>query len=87
MIQQYISNPLLINKRKFDIRCFGLATSIGDRIQGYFYQEGYIRTATKEFSLKKTHDKFVHLTNDAIQKKSEDYGKFESANKMSYKDF
>lgn len=26
----------------------------------------------------------IHLTNDAVQKKSEDYGKFEQANKMSY---
>jgi len=25
----------------------------------------------------------IHLTNDAVQKKSEDYGKFESGNKVS----
>jgi tubulin--tyrosine ligase len=29
----------------------------------------------------------VHLTNDAIQKKSADYGKFETGNKISYDDF
>ena len=29
----------------------------------------------------------VHLTNDAVQKNSSDYGKFESANKISYADF
>lgn len=29
----------------------------------------------------------IHLTNDAVQKKSEDYGKFESGNKLSYTDF
>ena len=29
----------------------------------------------------------VHLTNDAIQKKSEEYGKFEGGNKISYKEF
>jgi len=29
----------------------------------------------------------VHLTNDAIQKKAEDYGKFENGNKLSYNDF
>jgi Tubulin-tyrosine ligase family len=29
----------------------------------------------------------VHLTNDAIQKKAEDYGKFECGNKISYSDF
>lgn len=29
----------------------------------------------------------VHLTNDAVQKKSEDYGKFEPGNKLSYTEF
>ena len=32
-------------------------------------------------------NKYVHLTNDAVQKKHEDYGKFENANKLSYSDF
>lgn len=29
----------------------------------------------------------IHLTNDAIQKKSEDYGKYENGNKISFSDF
>lgn len=29
----------------------------------------------------------IHLTNDAVQKKAEDYGKFEAGNKLSYTDF
>lgn len=29
----------------------------------------------------------IHLTNDAVQKKDEDYGKFENCNKLSYDDF
>ena len=29
----------------------------------------------------------IHLTNDAVQKKSDDYGKFEAGNKLSYLDF
>ena len=29
----------------------------------------------------------IHLTNDAIQKNNDDYGKFEPANKLSYEDF
>jgi len=29
----------------------------------------------------------IHLTNDAVQKKSEDYGRFESGNKLSYAEF
>ena len=29
----------------------------------------------------------IHLTNDAVQKNAEDYGKFEAGNKLSYNDF
>ena len=29
----------------------------------------------------------VHLTNDAIQKRSEEYGKYENSNKISISDF
>lgn len=29
----------------------------------------------------------MHLTNDAVQKYSQDYGKFENGNKISYEDF
>ena len=28
----------------------------------------------------------IHLTNDAVQKKAEDYGKYEAGNKLSYND-
>ena len=87
IIQKYIHNPLLINKRKFDIRCFALMTTINGKHFGYFYQDGYLRTACKEFQPDDCEDLFIHLTNDAIQKKSEDYGKFESSNKLSFLDF
>jgi len=50
IIQKYIDNPLLINKRKFDIRVFGLFTSINGCQKGYFFQDGYLRTASKEFT-------------------------------------
>lgn len=30
---------------------------------------------------------FIHLTNDAVQKYSKDYGKYEKGNKLSYADF
>jgi hypothetical protein len=87
IVQKYIENPLLINRRKFDIRCFSLVTSINGNICGYWYKDGYIRTACKEFSLKNVQNKYIHLTNDAIQKYSNAYGKYEDGNKLSYKEF
>lgn len=61
-----------------------MITSVNGMLKGYFYEDGYIRTSCKEFDLEDLSDLFVHLTNDAVQKKSEDYGKFENGNKLSY---
>ncbi|EGR34749.1 tubulin-tyrosine ligase family protein, putative [Ichthyophthirius multifiliis] len=87
LIQKYIEKPFLFNKRKFDIRCYLLITTYNGLIKGYWYQEGYLRTSSKEFNLKNLENKFVHLTNDAIQKKSEEFGKFEIGNKLSFNEF
>ena len=56
-------------------------------IKGYFYNEGYLRTSSKEFNLNDLENLMVHLTNDAVQVNDEDYGKFEMANKLSFSDF
>lgn len=56
-------------------------------LKGYFYEEGYLRTSSREYNTKDLSNKLIHLTNDAIQKKAEDYGKYESGNKLSYVDF
>jgi len=86
---------LLYCKRKFDIRCYILLTSTNGLFKGfninrtfklliaYWYEEGYIRTSSKDFSLKHLSNRLIHLTNDAVQKKGEDYGKFENGNKVN----
>ena len=87
IIQKYIEKPFLIHSRKFDIRCFVLVACINGILQAYFYSDGYIRTSSVEFSLLNTENKYIHLTNDAVQKQSQDYGRFEDNNKMTYKEF
>ena len=87
IVQKYIETPFLYKNRKFDLRCYSLITSINGVIQGYYYPEGYIRTSCREFDLESVWDRFIHLTNDAVQKHSEDYGRFEMGNKLSYLDF
>ena len=87
IIQKYIDYPLLVHKRKFDLRCYGMLTSVNGSLKGYFYEDGYVRTSCKEFNHDDISDKFVHLTNDAIQVHADDYGKFESGNKMDFAGF
>lgn len=87
IVQKYIEQPLLVYKRKFDIRVFGLLTCVSGLLRGYFYEEGYLRTSSSEYSLNSLKNRFVHLTNDAIQQTASDFGKFESGNKLSFTDF
>lgn len=82
ILQSYIEKPLLYNKRKFDIRCYMLVTEGNKNMKAFWYKEGYIRTSSKDFSLKNLGNRLVHLTNDAVQKKADDYGKFEPSNKV-----
>lgn len=88
IIQKYIHNPFLIKKRKFDIRIFSIVTCCNNGYaKGYFYNEGYLRTSCKVFTLEDFDNPMIHLTNDAVQVHDEDYGKFEMANKLSFTDF
>jgi len=48
----------------------------------YCYEECYIRTSSKVFDINSS-NRLVHLTNDAIQSHSSDYGKYEEGNKVS----
>ena len=86
ILQKYIETPALYKGRKFDIRCFALVTSVNGTLKGYNYLDGYLRTSARDFSLG-SFNKFIHLTNDAVQKQSDDYGKFEFGNKVSFTEY
>jgi hypothetical protein len=81
IVQRYI-NPFLYRGRKFDIRVWVLWFGR----QAWWYKEGYIRTSSKEFSISNT-NRFIHLTNDAVQKHADTYGKYEQGNKLSFNEF
>lgn len=86
VIQKYIEKPLLINKRKFDIRVWIMLTH---DLKVHFFKEGYLRTSSEDFSLKSEDvwKLYVHLTNNAVQKNSDNYGQFEDGNQISFQDF
>jgi tubulin--tyrosine ligase len=70
---------LLIEKRKFDIRVFALFTAHveSQKLRGYIFEDGYLRTCCKEYDVTQVENRYIHLTNDAVQKFSTDYGKYE----------
>jgi hypothetical protein len=61
-----------------------LLTGTNGRLKGYWYQEGYVRTSSSFFDLNELDDPMIHLTNDAVQKNGDTYGRFEAGNKITY---
>lgn len=78
IIQSYIARPFLYFGRKFDIRHFMLLTSVNGQLKGYWYRDGYIRTSSEAYSTDSDEldNLLIHLTNDSIQKKASNYGKY-----------
>lgn len=71
VLQRYLKNPLLMNGFKFDLRIYVLVTSFNP-LEVFLYKEGFARLSTTPFTLNPSMitNKFVHLTNYSIQKKS-----------------
>lgn len=73
VISRYITNPLLINGHKFDLRIYVLVSSY-DPLRVYIFKEGLARFASETYSSKINKDnKFMHLTNYSINKKNDNF--------------
>ena len=72
VVSKYISNPLLINGFKFDLRIYVLVTSV-DPLKIYIYNEGLVRFASEPYKTGKKNSKYSHLTNYSINKKNENF--------------
>lgn len=73
--QQYMAKPFLIDGFKFDLRIYTLVTSC-DPLRIFLFKDGLARFATNKY-IEPTHNNvdnvFMHLTNYAINKHSEDF--------------
>ncbi|XP_046406892.1 tubulin monoglutamylase TTLL4-like isoform X3 [Ischnura elegans] len=74
VVQKYIANPYLIDSTKFDLRVYVLITSVHP-LRLYVYEEGLVRFASDVYSpdTSTLSDKYVHLTNYSVNKKSSRY--------------
>jgi D-alanine-D-alanine ligase-like ATP-grasp enzyme len=72
--------------RKFDIRQWVILNASDGRV--YLYSECYVRTSSKEYtdydpSVPEDDQIYRQVTNNAVQRDGEDYGKFEEGNIVS----
>lgn len=76
LISRYIESPLLIGGKKFDLRLYVLVTSF-QPLNAFLYESGFCRFSTETYSKcgQQLHDKFIHLTNVSIQRKSINYNR------------
>ncbi|XP_055939869.1 tubulin monoglutamylase TTLL4-like [Argiope bruennichi] len=74
VVQRYISDPYLINGSKFDLRVYVMVPSI-EPLRIYIFKDGLVRFASEKYSLanKSFANRFIHLTNYSINKKSSSY--------------
>jgi hypothetical protein len=89
IIQKYIERPLLIEKRKFDIRAWMLLTTSKDgskAIEAYIYDEWYVRLSSENYQTE-SFDRYIHLTNWSVQKKHSNFGAHEDGNTWTMKQF
>jgi hypothetical protein len=78
VISRYVTNPLLINGHKFDLRIYILVTSY-EPLRLYIFQEGLARFASETYTSKiNKNNKYMHLTNYSINKKNDKFIKNEN---------
>lgn len=83
VLQKYLEDPMLINGRKFDLRVFALLTPAMD---AYVFETCYVRLSSEQMKLESKADlcnKYMHLTNNAIQELGKNYGLHEQGNIIS----
>ena len=74
---------MLYNKRKFDIRCFVL---INFDLNLFFFREGHLKASSELYNLN-DRNRFIHITNYSLQKKSSKFETYEEGNEISYSEF
>jgi tubulin polyglutamylase TTLL6/13 len=75
VVQKYLHKPHLIDGFKYDLRIYVLLCGISP-LRVYIYKDGLARFATEKYekpSEKNTNNLFMHLTNYAINKESENF--------------
>ena len=86
VVQEYISNPLLLEGLKFDLRLYVLIASY-DPMEVYISNTGLTRYCTVPYKAPSTdnlNDDYMHLTNYAINKNNSSYSLDDGKSTLSH---
>lgn len=72
LLSTYIHPPLLLDGLKFDLRMYVLVTSVSP-LCVYVFREGLTRFATERYDITQISNRFQHLTNYSLNKKSANF--------------
>lgn len=69
VVQDYLTQPFLINGSKFDLRIYVYVTAFNP-LRIYLYEDGLVRFAALKYSSSSTtfSNRFIHLTNSSVSK-------------------
>ncbi|GLC36927.1 hypothetical protein PLESTM_000519300 [Pleodorina starrii] len=75
VVQRYLTNPLLVEGHKFDLRLYVLVTSFNP-LEAWMYDEGFARFTTLPYTLDEAElgNMHVHLTNSSVQRSRAEAG-------------
>ena len=76
VVQKYIENPMIIQKKKFDIRQWVLISS-SDPLTIWIYKRSYLRFTLEDYTDEEIFNPYVHLTNNSISKTSRKFNNSE----------
>lgn len=71
ILQKYIENPLIVNKRKFDLRIWVLVTDVNP-LTIWFWKKPYVRFPAADYNADNLNDRFIHLTNNSVAKNAKE---------------
>mmetsp|Transcript_74470 Transcript_74470/g.131617 ORF Transcript_74470/g.131617 Transcript_74470/m.131617 type:complete len:672 (-) Transcript_74470:497-2512(-) len=75
VVQEYLSNPMLIEGRKFDLRCYVLLLSVTP-LRILFFRDGLVRICAEDYTPPTDENITIackHITNYAVNKKSDKF--------------
>jgi len=75
LVQKYVENPFLIDKKKFDVRIYVVIKGV-DPVEAYICEEGLARFCTHNYKAPEYNNLrnlYMHLTNYSLNKNSDRY--------------